>query len=138
MVEGRPGRSKVLVKLCFSRDNDAVRFIREFSDSRPENRESESPFLGFSDVLADENVRFTLLDVENCHIVGFSGVNRTTSVSNDVLKTHDFGRLQRADHIPENKVHCLLVVLTELQHFHSHQSALRSGERGKVGPRLQS
>ena len=54
-------------------------YIREFSDSRPENPRAPS-FLGFSDVLSDEKaVRFTLSDVENCQILGFSGVNRTAS-----------------------------------------------------------
>ena len=36
----------------------------------------------FSRILWDENaVRFTLSDVENCQILGFSGVNRTASMS---------------------------------------------------------
>ncbi len=63
---------------------DAVRFkiyIREFSDSRPGNLRAPN-FLGFSDVLSDENaIRFTLSDVENCQFLGFSGVNRTASMS---------------------------------------------------------
>ena len=53
---------------------------REFSDSRPENPRAPS-FLGFLDVLSDENaIRFTLSDIENCQILGFSGVNRTASL----------------------------------------------------------